>query len=267
MSTSRAPDELQLRVSVATFNRVLFPHPRNGTTMLALERKAGLLNGADVSVRAQPFGGAVRILNPAPLEKLIGRIQYDSERSRAEQDFRILIRPSQWDAVREYCLRHLEKIDDPEIEAQPHRELAEEFAETMDIRLKPEQYAIQPLGFVVENKPVPTANTNARGRRTVRLYRIFDVQVIDVALCGTMLAAGKRYSDDELGRLAIADAQNGGKGRANSILTLPLSVLTEAYLALAPELRFRRLGVQNHELDESVLAILEGVDVPQYQRL
>jgi hypothetical protein len=32
-------------------------------------------------------------------------------------------------------------------------------------------------------------------------------------------------------------------------------------------MRYRKIMIDNHELEESVLAILEDVDVPQYQRL
>jgi len=38
-----ATDELNLRVSVATYIQVVFPDPQNGKTMLALERKAMVL--------------------------------------------------------------------------------------------------------------------------------------------------------------------------------------------------------------------------------
>jgi len=57
-----------LRVSIATSNQVIFPHPENGTLMLALERKATVLKDGNVNVRAQPFGGGVKILNPKSLK-------------------------------------------------------------------------------------------------------------------------------------------------------------------------------------------------------
>ena len=98
----------KLRVSVATYNRVIFPHPESGATMLALERKATVLKGGSVNVRAQPFGGGVRILDPDPLKQILGEIEFDSERSKQEQDFRILIPPFKWEAVKRYCLHHLE---------------------------------------------------------------------------------------------------------------------------------------------------------------
>jgi hypothetical protein len=264
--TGATPD-LSLRVSVATYDKVLFPHPQNGTWMLALERKATIREDGSFHVRAQPFGGGVRILNPTPLQELIGEIKYDSERSRHEQDFRILIPPSKWELVKEYCLHHLEDQDDSELEASPDRELVEEFEETLNVQLKPDQYTVQPLGFVVENHPVWTENWYALGYLTVRVYRTFRVDLVDPTLCQTILAASQRYSDQDLGMAALKDSQNGGRGRANSALTLPLHLVTEAYLTLQAQRRYGKIIVEGHELDESVLAVLEEIDLPQYQRM
>jgi hypothetical protein len=256
-----------LRVSAATLNRVVFLHPQDGTLMLALERKATVLGGNSVYVRAQPFGGAIRILDPTPLKAIIGEIQFDSERSKHEQDFRILIPPSKWEPVKQYCLHHLETSDDRELETLPHRELEEEFVETLHVPLNRDQYIFQSLGTIVENNPVPTDNVEVQGLPTVRLYRIFEVRVIDVALCRKMLTASRSYSDQDLERLALKDLQYGGRGRANSILTLPLHTVTVSYLEHAPEIRYRKIVIESHELDESVLAILGDVDVQQYQRV
>jgi hypothetical protein len=261
-------NESNLRVSVATLNQVIFSHPQTSTLMLALERKASVIHGGrdKVRVRAQPFGGAVHILNSNPLKQIIGEIKYDSEKSKREQDFRILIPVSQWELVKQYCLHHLENPDDPELESTSNRELVEEFEETMDVKLSPNQYTVQPMRFVIENNPVPTDNEYGRSQLTTHIYRIFKVQVVDIGLCQTILTASHNYSDQELGMLALRDFQNGGRGRAHSALALPIHFVVDSYLALPPETRFGKLAVGNHELDESVLAILD-VDVPQYQRL
>lgn len=258
----------ELRASVATFNQVLFPHPEDGSVMLALERKATVLKDGGVSVVSQPFGGGIRILNPAPLQKIIGKIQFDSERSKQEQDFRILISPSKWELIKEYSLHHLEldDEDDLELESGPDRELTEEFMETINLKLHAGQYKVQPLGFVIENSPVQSKNDYARGRLTVHLYRIFKVEITDPTLCRIMFGISQLYSDQDLADLALQDSEHGGLGRANTILTLPLNTVRNAYLALPPAERYKKLVIENHELDESVLAILEGIDVPQYQR-
>lgn len=256
-----------LRVSVATYNQVLFPHPENGGTMLALERKATVLEDGSVNVRAQPFGGGVRILDPNPLKQMLGKILFDSERSMQEQDFRILIPPFKWETVKQYCLHHLGNPSDLEIESTPDRELIEEFEETIQVDLKPSQYKVRPIGFVIEDHPVWTENWYARGYLTVRLYRVYKVQLIDDALCTFMLATSRKQSKQELRNLALKDLQNGGKGRANSILTLSFDVVLDAYRALPPERRYKKIVVNGHKLDESVLAILGDIEVPQYQRI
>ena len=257
----------ELRVSVATYNRVLFPHLENGTMMLALERKATVLEDGRINVRAQPFGGGVRILGLKPLKEMLGEVQFDSERSKHEQDFRILIPPSKWETVKKYCLFHLEIPDDPELESMPDRELVEEFEETIRVGLQSDQYTVQPVGFVIEDGPVWTDNWYALGHLTVRVYRVFDVYITDVELCRKMIAASQKYSDDEFGKLALEDARNGRNGRANTVLTLPLDVVKESYVALPPEKRYAKIMVDDHKLDESVLVVLMDVDVPQYQRM
>ena len=258
-----ATEKLSLRVSVATYSQVIFPHPENGATMLALERKATVLQDGSVNIRAQPFGGGVRILNSNSLKEILGEIQFDSERSKQEQDFRILIPPSKWEALKQYCLPHLEDPDDSELESAPDRELVEEFEETMRLDLKPSQYTVQPMGFVFEDNPVWTENWHARGFLTVRLYRTYKVQLLDEKLCQTLLAIIQLVSNQELAMRAL----NNNKGRANSVLVLPLELVRESFLAFPPEIRYRKITVDNHELDESVLAILVDVDVPQYQRV
>ena len=235
--------------------------------MLALERKATVLDGGSVIVLAQPFGGGIRISNLAPLQKIIGEIRFDSERSQQEKDFRLLIPPSTWEAVKQYCLSQFENPDGSELETSPDRELAEEFEETFATRLFPDQYAIQPMEIVIENTPSQTKNWYARGWPTVRVYRTFKVQIHDGKVCQSMLAASQAISDQELGKTALEDFRSGGRGCANSVLVLPLDQVIEAYLAIPSEKRFRRLSVENHDLDESVLAVLGDVEVPQYRRI
>ena len=265
MNKLAAPD--QLRVSVATFNRVLFTHPQDGNLMLALERQATVRKDGSLRIRAQPFGGGIHILNPTPLQRIIGKIQFDSERSRHQQDFRILIPPSQWELIKQYCLQHLADEEDLELETLPHRELTEEFTDTINVHLNPSQYTVQPMGFVIENSPVRTDNAYADGQLTVHLYRVFEVQIVDVTLCMVMQSINQLYSDQEIGERARKDFEEGGRGRANTILTLPLDQVTESYLALPPERRYGRITMEGHELDETVLAILPDIDVPQYERL
>lgn len=264
-----ATKDLSLRVSVATLVRVLFEHPRDKNLMLALERIATVHeteNGRFVETRAQPFGGAVRMLNLNAIHNLLGDFHFDSQRSRSEQDFRLFIRPSSWSAVREFCIQHLSRADDPILEADPARELAEEFADALKISLKPEQYISKPMATVVEDEAAPTDNIHARGIPTVRVYRIFEATITDASLIETIRKITESISREDLCELALKDAQNGGKGRANAILALPLKQISDHYVALSSNERNAPILFEHNLLDDTVSAILEEISLSKYQR-
>jgi hypothetical protein len=265
-----ATDELSLRVSVAALLRVLFEHPKEGKLMLALERKATLLeeDGQQlIDVKSQPFGGALQIIDLGALQERIGNFHFDSEESRAEQDFRIFIHLEDWDEVREFCLGQLSQADESILEADPTRELAEEFADTLKMSLKRDQYSYQVAGTVIEDYPSPTANTRARGYPTARMYGIFEIRILDPVLASALVKNSESCSDQNLQQLAWEDFQNGGAGRANAVLTLPLKEIDALYMSVPPEARNKPVWFQNHQLDETVASILEGVSVPKYRRL
>jgi len=260
--------EPSLRVSVATLARVIFRHPQDSSWMLALERKATLLkpeHQPEVMVKAQPFGGAIRLRDPAPLEKRIGDFRFDSQRSQEEVDFRILVQPSDWPAIRDFCISHLQQPADPVLETNPDRELVEEFYDTLGIRLRPGQYSSQPVSILIENQPERTENIYASGYPTARIYFVFEVRIRDDALTQAMIENSTRYSDLDLGQLALHNASEGRPGRANAILSLPLERLTEQYLALPPEKRGKPVKIDGHLLDGNVAAVLPDVPVPKYQ--
>jgi hypothetical protein len=265
-----ATDELSLRVSVATLVRVVFKHPLNDEWMLALERKATLRETEHehvIEVKSQPFGGAVRILDVDAIHDLIGDFHFDSERSRTEQDFRLFIRPSSWSVLREFCIQHLSHATDPILETDPARELVEEFSDALKINLKPEQYDSKPVVTVVENEAAPTKNVHAEGVPTVRVYRIFETQILEASLGQFMVTNSEGMSHNNLCELALDDFQNGGKGHANGILALPLDQIARAYGAMTPAERNAPILFGKHYLDETVSAILDEVPVPKYQRL
>jgi hypothetical protein len=261
-----ATQDLSLRVSVAMLVRVVFKHPLNGEWMLALERKATLLDNK-VEVKSQPFGGAISILDVNAIHNLIGDFHFDSERSRSEQDFRLFIRPSSWSAVREFCIQHLSRVDDSILESDPARELAEEFHDALKINLKPEQYVSKPVATVVEDEAAPTENIRAKGIPTVRVYRIFEATISDSSLKDIILKNSESILHEDLCELALKDAQHGGKGRASAILTLPLKRITDVYLATPPKERNAPILFKENLVDETVSAVLEGILVPKYQRL
>ena len=261
---------LNLRVSVATLVRVLFKHPVSDELMLALERKATLYQantGDFVSVKSQPFGGALRIHDLKSLQHLIGDFHFDSEESRAEQDFRIFIRGVDWERVLAFCLAHLGQSNDSVLESDPTRELTEEFADTLGVALKRDQLSLQAVGTVVEDRPSATENAHAQGYATSRVFRIFEVHVIDPTLASALTKNMQSYTDHELRGLALQDSQNGGLGRANAMLTLPFKEVSAAYTAILPEARNKPISFHDHQLDETVAAVLNDVRVPKYRRL
>jgi hypothetical protein len=172
-----ATEELSLRVSVAALVSVLFDDPEDGRTMLALERTATLRETEgrpEVMVRAKPFGGGVRLTDPQALEGMIGRFHYDSKRSRRERDFRLQIYPASWGKVKEICREYLKETEKGVLDSSPERELAEEFKDTLNVRIIPDQYHLKPRGIIVEELPSETDNVRAAGLPTVKIYYVFE---------------------------------------------------------------------------------------------
>jgi hypothetical protein len=259
---------LSLRVSVATLARVVFPSPENGEPMLALEHKATLLTSdeeARIVVKAQPFGGAVRLHDYTQLQSLVENFHFDSEHSHSERDFRIYIRPADWDVVREYCLRNFNLEGNSDIESDPIRELVEEFDNVLKIELLPNQYTLKPLKTVIENEPVPTGNVDASGLPAVRVYRVFETKIIDPDLIQAMVTSSEKHSNDDLRNRALNDAQKGGRGWANAMLVVPIQKVRAAYMAILPENRNAPLPFEDTLLDSNVPAILEDIFVPKYR--
>jgi hypothetical protein len=259
---------MSLRVSTATLARVLFPHPDTGATMLALEHKATVHHEGhqpQVVVRAQPFGGAVRILRPEKLQEHLGGFNYDSERSRRDQDFRIFIHPSSWKDFLDCCVSGLAREEIATVESDPTRELEEEFADALGIRLKPAQYETKRGRFVVEKKPAPTANVRARGDPTARVYWVDEVRIQDPGLCRSMLAISETLSAEDLREQAFDDDKYGGHGRANGMYTALLTRVCEAYLAVPLDQRAEPLPFDGTLLSGNVPAVLEDILSPKFE--
>jgi hypothetical protein len=260
--------ELRLRVSAAALVRVTFTHPENGREMLALERKATLLaEGGAVTVSAQPFGGGSRILQAERLRDEIGDFHFDSERSRSEKDFRILIRPEDWQAVKACCLRHFRADESDVIEAGAARELAEEFGAALKVEPAAADYRLKAVGMVCENLPTPTDNLHGAGLPTARIYRLFAAELTSAGLIERVLESSTGISDEQLERLAHEEARAGGKGRANAALVLDLERLTDFYQGLPGEQRSAAVKVDGHALSANVAALLSEVSVPRYERV
>jgi len=254
-----ATESLSLRASVATLVRVLFDHPENGMRMLALERTATLreIGGrSEITVRAKPFGGAVRLTDPQALKRLTGDFHFDSEQSRQENDFRILIEPASWEKLMAICLEHLNGAEKNILDTSPVRELAEEFEDTLQMRLTPDHYQLKPCGIVVEDLPVETDSLRAEGFPTVRVYYLFEARIEAGEIVTRLLNNHKRYSDKDLEAMAGEDARLGGRGRANAILALRVDDLKEMYRSIPIERRHDPMRVGSHQLDGNVWAVL-----------
>lgn len=263
-----ATDELSLRVSVAALVRVVFKDPESGDRMLALERKATFLTDENrVKVSAQPFGGAMRINDTRQLLAVSGGFHFDSPRSRTERDFRIVIRPSAWQKVRDFCLEQFQIKDNNELETTPDRELEEEFEQALGYGIQPEQYDLRLLWTLVENEPAPTRNFYAQGQETVRIYRVFEALIVDTILLQTIRGNSEKYSVEVLHERALEDLHKRGRGWANAFLILPEKSLREFYLSLPPEKLNSAVTFEGMDLEGSVPALLEGVEVPRFQRI
>jgi hypothetical protein len=252
-------EALRLRVSVAALVSVLFDHPEDGRVMLALEHIATLrqVEGRpEITVRAKSLGGGVRLTDPQALQELIGHFHYDSEQSCRENDFRILIRPSSWEKVKKICLAHLEETQKNILDSSPERELTEEFEDTLHVKVTPDKYHLKRRGMIVEDRPLKTDNVRAAGFSTVRIYYVFEARIKAPELISLMLASSRRYSAEVLQKMAWKDARQGGKGRANAILTLSFDDLKNMYHALPADQRGRPVQLGEHQLDGNVQAII-----------
>ncbi len=261
-------DDLSLRVSVAALARVVFPHPDDGTRMLALEHKATLARPPrppEVTIKAQPFGGAVRLLNIDRFLSFVGDFTFDSKRSRSEGDLRVFIRPSRLDAVHKFCLSDASRRAGSDLETDPSRELKEELEDALGFQPGPQSYAMQRIGIVLENQPTPTSNARSAGQLTARIYWVYEVRILDVALCRSLLASSQSNSVEVLHQMALDRYRRGEPGWATAALVLPIHQIREAYLATSPEDRGQPLLFQNMMLAANVPAVLEGVDTPKYQ--
>ena len=261
--------ELSLRVSVATLSKVIFDGRDTNLTMLALERTATWqeINGEPViTVKAKPFGGGVRLNKPEILLSLIGEFHFDSQRSRQEMDFRIQIRPEEWENVRGFCLHHFQE-NDGVIESSPERELVEEFNDALKIKLTPDEFQLKPMGICIEENPSRTENLRAPGTPTVRIYKLYQGRITSPSLIAAILENNQDISNTDLQDLAWLDRHNGGRGRANGVLALPQDAVIEAYQVLPLEERSVTIKLKGHLIDSNVLATLEEVDTPRYKRI
>ena len=123
------------------------------------------------------------------------------------------------------------------------------------------------MGTILEDQPAPKKNSHAMGYSTARIYRIFEARILDAELASAMIKNSESCSDHDLRVLAMQNLRSGGPGRANAMLTLPFNDLSAAYSPIPPAARNKPISFHDHQLDETVAAIVDDVTVPKYLRL
>jgi hypothetical protein len=263
-----ATNELNLRVSVGTLVRVLFANPDDGRNMLALEHISTLRKineKSEIIARVKPFGGGVQIIDEKKLKELIGDFHYDSERSRKEKDFRIMVRQESWEKIKEICREHLKDKEQGILDSSPVRELAEEFEDSLKIKITQQQYTLNSPSMIIQDVPSKTDNIRAQGFPTVRIYYIFEAGIASPELINLMLNNSKQYSPEVLKKTAEEERSMGRRGRANAILTLDLEEITDKFKSLPFEMRNERIKFEEYQLDGNVVAVLPDISAPEYQ--
>ena len=261
-------DELSLRVSIGVLVKVLFENPDNGQTMMAFERTATLreISGkSEVIVKTKPFGGGIRIINPQALKERIGNFHYDSERSRQERDFRILVHPDSWKKIKEICM-DVKKMKEGFLDTSPDQELIEEFKDCLKIKITPEQYNLKYRGIVIEDFPSETNNVHAQGIPTVRIYYLVEASINSSDIIRLMLDSNRYYSDKDLQKIALEEAKDGGRGRANAVFTINIDDLREFYHSISINKLSGLIPFREHQLDGNVVAVLDEIEHPKYKR-
>lgn len=258
---AKAVEEFNLRVSVAPLARTILLDPESGRIMLVLERKATVTDHArphTVQVRAQPLGGASQILDPAALRERIGHLHYDGPESAENHDFRIMIRESEWEELRQFvahCFLHPEHSP---FETEPHREVAEELEKTLGLEISPSFFQTRAISPLVQNEPTPGCTPSSGQKQTVRLYHIYTLEITYAPLAGAILRQSRELTDEKLKELARRDLKPGQRdsGWANALLALPLEAFLDEISQLPGGLDESVLQIAGREICENVLAVL-----------
>ena len=175
--------------------------------------------------------------------------------------------PNSWEKIKDICKEHFQDKEKGIIDTSPDRELAEEFKDSLKIKITPNIYNLKSKGIVIENLPTKTDNVRVQSISTVRIYFLYEAEIISPEIIEMMLTNSKQYSDRDLQNFAFEDYKNAGKGRANAILTLDLNEIMNKYKSLSIERLNNPVSIEEYKLDSNVLAILNGIDHPKYQHI
>jgi hypothetical protein len=250
---------LSLRVSAATLARVCFKHPGGEQRMLVLERTAThrSSNASRIEVIAKPIGGGVRMMNPSMVQDRLGLFHFDSQRSFQELDFRIYIAPEDKEKVIRFCLEEFMNPEPQALDCRPEREVMEELYDSLGIMVNPEQFEMTWLKVVVEPDTKPSSSPRALGVPSIHIYNIFRARIIDDDLIDALLNNSQQHSDEDLRQQARIDLEQGGWGRANAVLTLPLPEVETVYQSIPLSSRDQDIMLDEHCLTSSVRHLLD----------
>jgi hypothetical protein len=176
-----------------------------------------------------------------------------------------MIQQDSWEAVKGFCLAQFRTTKDTVLESHPARELVEEFNDSMQIQLTPDMYRVNSLGAVIENQPAQTDSVRAAGSPTVRIYHIFEANLVSQPLIESILYNSARVTSENLREDAMKDEHLGGRGRANAILAMSLRDLKNHLNTIPPRKRGTQFLFKGEPLDGNVLAVFMEVDTPKYQ--
>lgn len=224
-------ESFSLRVSTAVLTQTSFIDPDTGELMLVLERKASYKEKdgkMKENFQAKPLGGASVLKKPNELSALIGSYNYDSEKSQAAGDFRLQIRPSAWEAVKQFCLKHFKDPSTGVLEADADRELKEEFEDSLSIKVSSKSFEITTLGAQVQSEPQKTKRLEVAGNQTVRVFNIQHVNITDKKLIA-LIKKNAETSNEEIKNKALAKAKEKGKGKASALGLISYKKLMAEY--------------------------------------
>jgi hypothetical protein len=218
-----ATEEYNLRVSAATLARVRLRMPDNKPTFWVFEAKvwAEVKDGKIVQqvAQLQPLGGACQLIEPETLWQLTKGFNFDSDKSRRESDFRLFVRAGQWDLIKEFLEKEFARPADGAVASDIKRELVEEIEEALRYQLRGEfGYLAWPMGTVVQGEAQKTLRSGMVGVETKRVFKIYDVEILDARLVD-MLLTGARPLAKQMLDVACekALASPDGKGRVTSL--------------------------------------------------
>ena len=230
-----ATPEHSLRVSTGILALTTFRHPVSGKIMAVFEEKVSVKideKGEKVTAQLQPLGGASKLLRPLELYQQIGSFNYDEEKSQKENDFRLQIRPQDWDKVKAFAMDHFNHPEKGVVEGSIDRELNEELGDVLKVEVDPAAYQVSHLTVAVQNEPQQTERIEVSGNQTVRVFSVKGVDITDQTLIENITGSSEKTDTTQLIEKARKKAQEKGSAKATGLVIISLEELQAHYRSL-----------------------------------